>query len=61
MFLILFSFWAVGFFANGLYDTKFDLASCWAGVAALSGSGTLAAIKYIYDSLYNSKREEKIL
>lgn len=59
MFLLLFVFWAVGYFANGLYDYKFDLASCWGGIAALSGSGTLAAIKYIYDSKYNTKEGER--
>jgi len=60
MFFILFVFWSIGYFANALLNTKFDLASCWGGVAALSGSGTLAAVKYIYDSIYNSKKEEKI-
>jgi hypothetical protein len=60
MFLLLFIFWSVGYFANALFNTKFDLASCWGGVAALSGSGTLAAIKYIYDSVYNTKDGEKL-
>ena len=60
MFFILFVFWSIGYFANALLNTKSDLASCWGGVAALSGSGTLAAVKYIYDSIYNSKKEEKI-
>ena len=60
MFLILFVFWSIGFFANGLFNYHFDLASCWGGVAALSGSGTLAAVKYIYDSKYNSTDGGKI-
>ena len=60
MFLLLFIFWAIGFFANGLFNYKFDLASCWGGVSALSGSGTLAAVKYIYDSIYNSEEGKKI-
>ena len=28
MFITLFSFWAIAFFANGLYGYKFDLQSC---------------------------------
>lgn len=60
MFLILFIFWSIGYWANALFNTKFDLASCWGGVAALGGSGTLAAIKYIYDSKYNSLDGGKI-
>lgn len=60
MFLILFIFWSVGYWANALLNTKFDLQSCWGGVAALSGSGMLAAVKYIYDSKFNSNEGEKI-
>lgn len=59
MFLLLFIFWSVGYFSNALFNTKFDLASCWGGVAALGGSGTLAGLKYIYDSIYNSNRGDK--
>ena len=60
MFFLLFIFWSIAFFANGLFNTKFDLASCWGGVAALGGSGTLAAIKYIYDSKYNSEENKQL-
>ena len=60
MFLILFIFWSIGYWANALFNTKFDLASCWGGVAALGGSGTLAAIKYIYDSKYNSEENKPL-
>lgn len=60
MFLILFVFWSIGYWANALFNTKFDLASCWGGVAALGGSGTLAAIKYIYDSKYNSEEKKPL-
>jgi hypothetical protein len=59
MFLLLFLFWSIGYFANGLFGAKFDLASCWGGFAALGGSGTLAAVKYIYDSKYNTAEGEK--
>ena len=59
MFLLLFIDWSVGYYANALFDTKFDLNSCWGGFAALGGSGTLAAIKYIYDSIYNSGKGDK--
>jgi hypothetical protein len=60
MFLILFIDWSVGYYANALFNTKFDLQSCWGGVAALGGSGTLAAIKYIYDSKYNSEENKPL-
>lgn len=60
MFLLLFIFWAIAFFANGLFNAKFDLSSCWGGVAALSGSGTLVALKYLADTFGNSKIGEKI-
>ena len=60
MFLMLFVFWSIGYWANALFNTKFDLASCWGGVAALGGSGTLAAIKYIYDSQYNSEENKPL-
>jgi len=60
MFLILFAFWAIGYFANGLFNAKFDLSSCWGGVASLSGSGTLVALKYLADTFGNSKIGEKI-
>ena len=60
MFLLLFVFWGIGYFANALFDTHFDLASCWGGVAALSGAGVLAAVKYIYDSVYNTDRGQGV-
>lgn len=34
--LILFLCFLIGYFANALWGYKFDLASCWAGVAALA-------------------------
>jgi len=61
MFFLLFIFWAIGYFFNAfsIWGAKFELESCWGGFAALSGSGTLAAVKYIYDSIYNSNKGEK--
>lgn len=59
MFLLLFIFWSVGYWANAIFDTKFDLQSCWGGVAALGGSGTLAVLKYFADSWLNTERGEK--
>ncbi|MDR3591591.1 MAG: hypothetical protein P4N41_18195 [Negativicutes bacterium] len=55
-FFILFACWAIGYFGNGLFGTKFDLASCWAGVSALGAGGVLAAIKYCADSWPNSDK-----
>jgi hypothetical protein len=60
MFLLLFIFWSVGYWANALLNTKFDLASCWGGVAALSGAGMLASVKYLADTFGNSVIGEKI-
>lgn len=53
-FLLLFIFWAIGYFANAIYGMKFELQSCWGGVAAIGSAGVLAAIKYIMDSCRNS-------
>ena len=54
MFITLFSFWAIAFFANGLYNYKFDLQCCWGGFSAIGGAGVLAAVKYCMDSWKNS-------
>ncbi len=58
-FLLLFLFWAVGYWCNALYNTKFDLRSCWDGFTTLGGAGVLAAIKYIADSWKNSSDGDK--
>jgi hypothetical protein len=53
-FLLLFLFWSVGYWANALYGTKFDLRSCWDGFTTLGGAGVLAMMKYVMDSWKNS-------
>ena len=53
-FMLLFLFWSVGYFANALYGTKFDIRSCWDGFTTLGGAGVLAIVKYIMDSWKNS-------
>jgi len=58
-FLLLFLFWAVGYWCNAIYGTKFDLRSCWDGFTTLGGAGVLAAIKYIADSWKNSSDGDK--
>lgn len=55
-FLLLFLSWLIGYYANGILGTHFDLASCWGGVGAVSGGGVLAAVKYIADSWGNSEK-----
>ena len=55
-FLLLFLSWLIGYYANGIFGTHFDLASCWGGVGAVSGGGVLAAVKYIADSWSNSEK-----
>lgn len=54
MFISLFSFWTIGYFANPLYGYHFDLSSCWNGFSAVGGAGVIAAIKYCTDSWKNS-------
>ena len=61
MFLLLFIFWSVGYWANALFNMKFDLQSCWAGFALLTGPGLLAVLKYITDSWLNTNKGEKPL
>lgn len=53
-FMLLFLFWAIGYFANALVGTKFDIRSCWDGFTTLGGAGVLATVKYIMDSWKNS-------
>lgn len=55
LFFILFVFWSIGYFANALFNCKFDLQSCWAGFQTLAGAGTLAVVKYLADTFGNSK------
>lgn len=59
MFLLLFIFWSIGYWANALFGMKFDLQSCWAGFALLSGPGVLLILKYFADSWLNSSKGEK--
>ncbi len=58
-FLLLFLFWTIGYFANALLGTKFDIRSCWDGFTTLGGAGVLAMVKYIMDSWKNSGEGEK--
>ncbi|AXB81795.1 hypothetical protein ACG98G_00290 [Megasphaera hexanoica] len=58
--LVLIS-WLIGYWANALLGTRFELMSCWSGVAAVaSGIATIVGLgkacwtKYGYDSRYNS-------
>lgn len=53
--------WFVGFWANALAGTKFDLGSCWQGIGVIiAGLGGITALakaawtKYDIDSRYNS-------
>lgn len=63
--VVMFS-WLFAFWSNGLYDTKFDLGSCWQGISAVvAGMTGVAALagsqyaKYYLDSKYNSTEGEK--
>ena len=58
MVIALFIFWAFGFMSNALFNTKFELSSCWAGVAAISTAGVVSLGKYWTDSKHNSPASE---
>lgn len=60
MVITLFIFWAIGFFANSLMGAKFELNSCWAGVAAISTAGIVGLGKYYTDSRHNSEPNKPI-
>jgi hypothetical protein len=58
--LVLMS-WLIGYWANALYGTRFELNSCWTGVGVVvTGLGGVAALaktawtKYGADSQFNS-------
>lgn len=57
-FILLFVFWSIGYFANALYDAKFDIHSCWDGFTTLGGAGVLAMVQYVMNSWKNSKNGE---
>lgn len=53
--------WLIGYWANALYGTKFELSSCWSGITVVvTGLAAVAALakagwtKYGQDSQYNS-------
>lgn len=53
--------WLYGYWSNGMYGTKYELQSCWSGVAAiLTGFASIAALakaawtKYGQDSTLNT-------
>ena len=53
--------WLYGYWSNGLFGTKFEINSCWQGLAGIvTGLGGLAAMaaKYYVDSKYNSSTGE---
>jgi hypothetical protein len=54
MTITTFLFWAVGYFANGLYLCHFDLGSCWTGMGAIATAGTAGFGKWWVDGKYNS-------
>ena len=60
MIAALFLFWVIGYFANGILGYKFEIASAWAGILALSGQGVLGIAKYYVDSKHNSIQGEPV-
>lgn len=54
MVITLFIFWSIGYFCNALIGTKFELQSCWLGVAAVTTAGVISLGKYWADSIHNT-------
>ena len=54
--ILLFVFWAVGYWCNALFGMHFELHSCWEGALAIGSAGVLAVVRYIVDSLANSPK-----
>ncbi len=54
MTITTFIFWAIGYFANGLFGMHFDLASCWAGMGAIATAAAAGCGKWWVDSTKNS-------
>lgn len=48
----------VGYYANGLFGTHFELNSIGMAVASFTGAGVMSTIKYITDSCKNSAQGE---
>lgn len=64
--LLIICLWVMGYYMNGMYGTKFELASCWIGIAALTavtvigfGKELLAHVTYYVDSRFNTNQGEK--
>lgn len=55
----VFVLWAIGYVANGLFNAKFQLESCWAGMAAIGSTGLIALLKYLTDSWLNTDKGVK--
>jgi len=49
MVIILFVMFVFGYFAKGLYNKDFDLAACWAGVAAIASVSAAGLGNYYLD------------
>lgn len=63
--LMVLLLWLIGYWANALWHTQFELESCWSGIGAIgTGLGSVAALataawaKYHTDSKYNSQEGE---
>ncbi len=55
-YLFLFVCWTIGYFANGLFGTKFEISSALQGIITLFGAGVFSSIKYLADSWKNSEQ-----
>ena len=54
--ILLFIFWAVGYWCNALLGMRFELHSCWDGALAIGSAGVLSMVRYIVDSMANSPK-----
>lgn len=58
--LSVFIDWKIGYYSNAIYGTKFELGSCWAGLAVIASGGFISGIKYLIDSALNSEKNKPI-
>lgn len=49
--------WVFGYWSNGLYNTHFEINSCWQGISTC-GMGLIGLFKWLVDSTKNSPKGE---
>ena len=55
MIFLLFIYFSIGYFLNGLFRLSFDINACWTGIGLLSTTTIFKIGKHYINSKYNSK------